>query len=1091
MYQEGPVMKKYFYFFICFFALTFFTDGYAFQSKYTFEYKWESFEKDNLWLIDNIKDNNIEDISIIKGRSTHRGNSLKVKFIKKGTGIISRVDVKSFGNVNALRLDVYAEESGTRLALAFSTSEKFIYSESKSIILEKGWNMNVTISLDKNTWKKDDESTYDKYPEKLDELKKLMLKFETPNSGSLYLDNIRVVGKKIINNANEIPYDEITKKNTVNKYELLDKMTIPATSEKYSVSIRKSGSKKYILKYKDINSREKASFQINRNLNIADIEKIIIKIAGPQKAPVSFAMSFQTGNGWIWYESPMFYLHKKKEKSIQVNLNAGYFKSQQKQWGYHSYLKDKDNVHSITLMVFGMGDSDFTDEIKILSFNFIRGTPFSAPVSAVDPQYIEKIKAEDYTQPEISKVEHFSESVEIFDKFEIDFHLFKTYKNPYNPEEIYCEAVFISPDGRMHKVPAFYYEQFTKNLQSSEQKNWKVRFAPEQTGKWSFYLTAKNPAGDVFYKRDHFEFNVTPSESHKGFIKTKGKKFIFSNKEVYYPQGLNLCWIDRYDKQGRENLAYAGQVYLDYLKNFSRSDMNWARIWNTPWGLILEWIKPVAEGLGKYSQENAFLFDQIIEYARENGIYFQYVINFHRMFDENYEWEVNPYNIKNGGPLKTPQDFFTDKNAKKYLKRRLLYTIARWGYSSSIMSWELFNEADLTSNFNPDNVRDWHVEMANYMKSVDTHDHLVTTSFSRPLSGMETFQLQEIDYSQTHTYTYDFKTALFTIPSYKIDQLNKPHVTGEIGGAIELAEEEVKDKMGIRLHQVLWYSFFSQASSSGMYWWWDEYVNKNNLYSVFENYNKLVNGFNFAEGKRIKIKVSSGGIGDYFFAPILDWEKPTGEKFKLIGDELKGKGYLSKYLHGKFQNDSKSSPEFDITFLKNGYVEIMVGQASPYNSNLTVIIDGKEVIREDFPRINSSVPKQMDRLFIKEVSKGPHTIRIENNGNDWLMINYIKFINCIDDIEAYGVQDDSQIYIWIKNRKFNAENWLEGLKSEAEKGKIAVDDVFKYDKVKVFYYDTWKNEMIKVDNYSSKNKKFIIDYPRISKDILLVIKKLN
>jgi hypothetical protein len=58
------------------------------------------------------------------------------------------------------------------------------------------------------------------------------------------------------------------------------------------------------------------------------------------------------------------------------------------------------------------------------------------------------------------------------------------------------------------------------------------------------------------------------------------------------------------------------------------------------------------------------------------------------------EWKISPYNKANGGPAATPTEFFTSKKAQLRYKDKLRYIIARWGYSTHIAAWELFNEID-------------------------------------------------------------------------------------------------------------------------------------------------------------------------------------------------------------------------------------------------------------------------------------------------------------------------------------------------------------------------------------------------------------
>jgi len=63
-------------------------------------------------------------------------------------------------------------------------------------------------------------------------------------------------------------------------------------------------------------------------------------------------------------------------------------------------------------------------------------------------------------------------------------------------------------------------------------------------------------------------------------------------------------------------------------------------------------------------------------------------------------WATNPYNSAvSGGILSAPQDLWTNSQAYSLFQRRFRYIVARWGYSTSLMSWELWNEVDLSDAF--------------------------------------------------------------------------------------------------------------------------------------------------------------------------------------------------------------------------------------------------------------------------------------------------------------------------------------------------------------------------------------------------------
>lgn len=97
--------------------------------------------------------------------------------------------------------------------------------------------------------------------------------------------------------------------------------------------------------------------------------------------------------------------------------------------------------------------------------------------------------------------------------------------------------------------------------------------------------------------------------------------------------------------------------------------------------------------------------DKVLELAEQKGIYIMLTFINHGQFSTkvNPQWNENPWNKKNGGILTKPEEFFTNTEAKKQFKKIIRYIIARWGYSTNIMSWELFNEVSWTDNYDPEN----------------------------------------------------------------------------------------------------------------------------------------------------------------------------------------------------------------------------------------------------------------------------------------------------------------------------------------------------------------------------------------------------
>ena len=91
--------------------------------------------------------------------------------------------------------------------------------------------------------------------------------------------------------------------------------------------------------------------------------------------------------------------------------------------------------------------------------------------------------------------------------------------------------------------------------------------------------------------------------------------------------------------------------------------------------------------------------------------------------------------MANGGILEHPLQFFTSNEAKRVYKNQLLYIIARYGYTKSLFSWELFNEVDYVDGAALGSlvVRNWHDEMAIFLKANDpiTHGYDQLQGFDR------------------------------------------------------------------------------------------------------------------------------------------------------------------------------------------------------------------------------------------------------------------------------------------------------------------------------------------------------------------------
>ncbi|MEO0292774.1 MAG: DUF5060 domain-containing protein [candidate division WOR-3 bacterium] len=275
-----------------------------------------------------------------------------------------------------------------------------------------------------------------------------------------------------------------------------------------------------------------------------------------------------------------------------------------------------------------------------------------------------------------------------------------------------------------------------------------------------------------------------------------------------------------------------------------------------------------ALGLGKYYQETAERVDELIRLAEERGIYLILSFDYHGIFNsfvDRYvsktEWRENPYNVANGGPCENQVDFFTDPIARKIYKNKLRYIVARWGYSTSIALWEFFNEIDNIidrMNVSPQDVVNWHREMANYLKEVDPYKHMITTSV-RDKEIIELWEIENIDVIQLHIYGSTEEMREILLRDTK--KFKKPVIVGEFavgdrGPGRDFSFEFYESAF----HDGLWEGIFSPTPIVPLSWWWEWFYQKDLFFHL-----KGASMF-------VSLMLESGGDFEEIFVDVKDKE---------------------------------------------------------------------------------------------------------------------------------------------------------------------------------------------------------------------------
>ena len=438
----------------------------------------------------------------------------------------------------------------------------------------------------------------------------------------------------------------------------------------------------------------------------------------------------------------------------------------------------------------------------------------------------------------------------------------RTFANPFDPDEVLAEATVTMPSGELLVVPGFWYQEHTTSFDASNgietyvptaAPQWRVRFAPRFVGDYSVELSVRTPTERATSAPLTFSAGTS---GLRGTVRVDQQHPIYlryDDGSPYLPIGHNAAFEDVPPFQN------GTRFYTPLLDSFQAARENWTRIWMTDFNRsAIEWSPGDwhnnYDGLGIYALGSAWRMDRILDLATARGIQVQLVLNDHGQFNTNSDgrWARNPYNSANGGPAATPQDFFADPGARTQFKKRLRYLVARYSAYSNVLAWELFNEVQFVggSASNPLNdagfradVQAWHADMSAYLRQIDPHSHLITTSShvvapDPDLTG-PIWALPTIDLTQVHDYSGPYTTRDSRMRGYIVDlqqTYNKPVIFAEFGSDSECgfdptkpvpADAAERDHLyeGTHMHNGAWTA--ALTGSGGMHWWWGCYVAAN------------------------------------------------------------------------------------------------------------------------------------------------------------------------------------------------------------------------------------------------------------------------
>jgi len=550
----------------------------------------------------------------------------------------------------------------------------------------------------------------------------------------------------------------------------------------------------------------------NGNFDFSNYSLLYFTTYLPESAQTEADIVFYVKDDeYHWFETKRFEVLRGEERKIKINLKADGFKSV-------AHLKKWDSYTEQSLIELGIIIKFHLPYTGVIYFDDFEGVPDNKSF------YIYNLRTN-------------SDRIEKYNKFEITFQLSYISKNPFNPD-LEIKGIFFSPDGRKFFESAFFYQDYLRSLEEDGENiysygrgEWKIRFTPSVKGEYRYGIEIEMEGKKKYYECGKF---FVYAGKDRGFLKWDEKDnyyLSFSNGKFFYPVGHTIRSPDDIRSPYPYEFTYKRNqgtfAYDKYFKKMSENGENYIRMWTTAWWLGVEWSRsysPYYKNLGKYNLKNAWQLDYIFDIAKKYGIYIDLTLINHGQFSirPDAEWWDNPYNKINGGFLSSPDEFFVNKKAIDYFKRRLDYIVSRWSYSTNITFWELWNEIDLTGYYDTDKVRYWHKIIVPYLKEIDNYRHPISTHYCRRNEDPLVWIIPQLSSLTGNSYHSEIVSSMETFYK-KRKPFEKPIFVNEFGVG--------KNRYFLEnnLHGGIWSSSMLPMSGVALFWWWP-FIDHYNLY---------------------------------------------------------------------------------------------------------------------------------------------------------------------------------------------------------------------------------------------------------------------
>jgi hypothetical protein len=643
-------------------------------------------------------------------------------------------------------------------------------------------------------------------------------------------------------------------------------------------------------------------------------------------------------------------------------------------------------------------------------------------------------------------------TIALFERFELElFDPGVAVANPYDPRQADIVAVFSSPTGKQAMIPAFWMQPYecqdtcaAERLRPTEGAGWRVRFTPGEPGEWTYIVQRRN--ADTMQTLRLGKFTVRLSD-RPGFIRVGQNRryFAYDSGLTYFPVGINLGW----SWDGANNTP----GYLAWLSQLRDVGANYARLYiDVPWFIGLEWRGRA----GDYSQAqiDAWRLDTILNTAEAYGIALQLVLLWGQGYsvyqgspvlvpssparpNTEADWNSNPLNDVNGGPVDTALQYFSSDAGRELARRRLRYIVARWGYSTSVFAWEIIDQLDRAVSV--DVATTWLRDTVGYLREIDPYEHLITAGVRDP-AREALLEPVVLDFKEGRYYhrrpiedTPDQISGLIGVLNPLLAAQDRPVLLTEFS-LNPWFEPSADDPTGVHVRQTMWMTAFTGAGGSAMPYWWDTYLFPASLHTVAGPLAAFTRGIPFASTELAPVDLTFASSNTLSLEPYKiegfggTFGAPPGPDivYRLTPDGMVPPiAQQSGYIYGLVYNAQLSRPQrYVITPPVDTTLTVNVLRGSEQASaRLAILIDGQTAgeitISPGTRNVSLTVP----------IKAGERQVVIDNLGDDFLQLDSIEIGAYILPLRTMALADRKTglLLAALQHRQYTWQNVAQNL----------------------------------------------------------------